>query len=109
MSILENGHAKRMKRVALLTVLSGCFLATLAMPSKVEAATQCKSQVAAYSKSATRSLARRQARMVWRALVIQRHGPNYAIWRLGKNRSSSCKSVNWGLVQRCTVRAEPCR
>lgn len=98
---------REIKNTALLTVLGACLLVTMIMPSKAEAS-QCKSKVSAYSYSVTKSLARKQARIAWRAYVVRKHGVPYAVWRLGKNRSSSCKR-KWNGSIRCTVRANPCR
>ena len=107
MNSKKSRHLQAKKRLALSIVVGACFLANLAIPSKAEAA-QCKKKVGAYSISATKSLARKQARMVWRGLVAQRYGPDYVIWRLGKDRSSSCRRHKW-VLYRCTVRAKPCR
>lgn len=101
-------RTKNIKSITSLAVLSACFLVSLMMSGKVEAASQCKSAVGAYSYSVSKTLARKQARMVWRGLVIQKYDVRYAVWRLGKDRSSSCKR-KWNGTVRCTVRAKPCR
>jgi len=101
---------KEVKSIVALTALSTFILVSLGMPSKAEAASQCKNGVSAYSYSVTKSLARKQARIAWRAYVVRKHGTAYAVWRLGKDRSSSCKRKSrWSPVYRCTVIAKPCR
>lgn len=110
MNLGNTGYGdQEIKSSASLLVLSVCVLTFLVMPSRADAASQCKNAVGAYSYSVTKSLARKQARIAWRGYVVRKYGPLYAVWRLGKDRSSSCKRKRFSPVYRCSVRAKPCR